>query len=232
MDGELLPQEIKMAPESDPDQTETTDDLQFDTAEPVANTAVPTRSCIGCKRPITDTYYAVRGNAICAACRAALDAPLPGSEAGRAVKAIATGVGAGLVGALIWWAIRHFAHLQLGLVAVMVGFMVGNAVRKASGNRGGVGYQLLAVAVTYFCIAANWLPDVFEAVEKSSHQLSSTQVAHLAEWLLKRPFRGSAIGILIVGFALWEAWKLNTPRSLSITGPYQVGTGLAPGAQL
>jgi hypothetical protein len=32
------------------------------------------------------------------------------------------------------------------------------------------------------------------------------------------------IGILIIGFALWEAWKLNQRQSLPISGPYQLAT--------
>jgi hypothetical protein len=30
------------------------------------------------------------------------------------------------------------------------------------------------------------------------------------------------IGLLIIGFALWEAWKLNARRPLQISGPYQI----------
>lgn len=41
----------------------------------------------------------------------------------------------------------------------------------------------------------------------------------------------NAIGILIIGFALYEAWKLNKKAELSITGPYQVGAGSTGGGQ-
>lgn len=224
-----------MPPEPD-NQLQTTDDLQFDTAEPTAAVSVPARTCIGCKRPITDTYYAVRGNAICPSCRAALVAPLPGSEAGRVLKAIVTGVGAGLLGAAIWYAIRRFAHLQLGLVAVMVGFMVGNAVRKASGNRGGVGYQVLAVALTYLCVAANWLPDILEIFAGRFHKNAiGLEIVKVTMAVLSLPVllcKTDPILLLIIGFAFYQAWKLNKPRSLSITGPYQVGPSSAPGVQV
>ena len=39
----------------------------------------------------------------------------------------------------------------------------------------------------------------------------------------------NAIGILIIGFALYEAWKLNKKAELRITGPYQVGAGSSGG---
>ena len=38
------------------------------------------------------------------------------------------------------------------------------------------------------------------------------------------------LGLLIIGFGLWEAWKLNKRTDLSISGPYQVGA--APAAAL
>jgi hypothetical protein len=47
---------------------------------------------------------------------------------------------------------------------------------------------------------------------------------------LAAPFLGgaqNAIGLLIIGFALWEAGKLNRRRQLAITGPYQLGTAPA-----
>jgi hypothetical protein len=41
------------------------------------------------------------------------------------------------------------------------------------------------------------------------------------------------LGLLIIGFGLWEAWKLNKRTDLSISGPYQVGAapaGALPGS--
>ena len=31
------------------------------------------------------------------------------------------------------------------------------------------------------------------------------------------------IGLLIIGFALWEAWKINRKVELAVVGPFQVG---------
>ena len=86
------------------------------------------------------------------------------------MKASLFGIGAGLVGALIWFIIRRAAHLEIGLVAILVGFMVGKAVFKGSGNRGGLGYQILAVLITYCCIAVNYMPDILEAVFENARQ--------------------------------------------------------------
>ena len=55
--------------------------------------------------------------------------------------------------------------MQLGLVAIAVGLLVGWAVRKGSGGRGGWKFQALAMALTYVSIAASWLPIMLRAAE-------------------------------------------------------------------
>ena len=37
----------------------------------------------------------------------------------------------------------------------------------------------------------------------------------------------NVIGLLIIGFALWEAWRINAYRKLPITGPYELGAAPA-----
>jgi hypothetical protein len=141
------------------------------------------------------------------------------------------GLGAGLVGAIIWFAVRRLGNFELGLIAILVGFMVGVAVRKGSHGVGGMGYQILAVLITYVCIVANYLPDIIEsALNNNPGGLSVLILADAFVYALQVPYlRGiqNIIGLLIIGFALWEAWKLNAYRPLPITGPYQLGTGPA-----
>ena len=230
-----------------------TDDLQFDVAElPVATGAVavaPQRACIGCRRPIVGTYFAIGDRLVCPSCRAQVDVALPGSGFARLIRATVFGLGAGLLGAAIWFAIRKVAGLQIGLVAVLVGYLVGKAVKNGSGNRGGRGYQVLAVALTYACIAANYMPDVYQGLMEARDQAVATDtrngtppprstmplpvkvVIRLAITFvlaLALPFlmaTKNPIGLLIIGFALWEAWKFTARRRLAITGPYQVSPG-------
>ncbi len=142
------------------------DGLQFETVEPIVGPAAAggRPACVACKRPITDVYYTVGSGALCPDCRDRVMAPPAGRSVARLAKATLLGLGAGLVGAIGWFAIRRLTGYEIGLVAVVVGVMVGTAVRKGSGGRGGRGYQWLAVALTYCCICANYLPDVATAV--------------------------------------------------------------------
>jgi len=38
-------------------------------------------------------------------------------------------------------------------------------------------------------------------------------------------FDGNIIGILIIAFGLWEAWRINRKQPFEVTGPYQVAAG-------
>ena len=237
------------------------DDLQFNTvesAEAASPTGVAGRNCAVCGQPIVSSYYSAGGQLVCPDCLVRIDAPPAGTKLGRFLKASLLGIGAGLLGALIWFAIRRFVGFEAGIVAILVGFMVGRAVHSGSGGRGGLRYQILAVVITYCSIAANYLPDIFEAVFKEAReqraaaaqagndkqpaqdgkQADNAQVAAadkaappekaravelfaavallcvLAFGLaLALPFlQGiqNIIGLLIIGFALWEAWRFNT----------------------
>jgi hypothetical protein len=70
----------------------------------------------------------------------------------------AFGLGAGVVGAAIYYAVLTLAHLEVGLIAVLIGYMVGYAVRKGASGRGGRRFQVLAVALTYGSIAMAYVP--------------------------------------------------------------------------
>lgn len=219
-----------------------TDELQFDTAEPAApGEGVPAAlNCAACNRPIADTYYAVGDKVVCPECREGIAASQTGgSPAARLLKAVVFGLGAGLAGAAIWWAVSRFLEMQIGLIAVLVGFMVGGAVRAGSDRRGGPGYQVLAVALTYLCIGISYAAQFLELFLMPEVRGEAPMAAVLRESLVRglmEPFaRGASgiLGLLIIGFALWEAWQMNRSQPLDFNGPYRVAapggpTGAAP----
>jgi hypothetical protein len=228
-------------PSPDPD-----DRLQFDTVEPLnaeplaspplgapGGPVFQSQLCAQCGQPIQSAYFAIRNHVICPTCANALGGRPPGFSLVAFFIASVMGLGAGLLGAIIWYGTRRIFHAEIGLIAVAVGFMVGKAVRKGSGGRGGPAYQVMAVAVTYCCIAANYMPDVLYALQSGTQHpgLPTMNELLFALWYcLKLPFLGgmeNAIGLLIIGFALWEAWKFTKYRRLPMTGPYQMGPNLA-----
>jgi hypothetical protein len=270
------------------------DPLQFDVAESSVASS-PARSsiapCKACAKPITDTYFQVNDSILCATCRASLKGPR-GTRLGRALRATSFGVAAAIAGAVLYMAVAAITGFEFALVAIVVGFMVGAAVRKGSGGRGGRPYQILAVVLTYLSVVSINIPlliNAFAAKEKArAHATATTQMdtinisargpvsdttaidrpatsdsgmtvaqagtpfsapratktrprhpqfgkvlmALLALLVLaaRVPFLAgfsNIIGLVIIGVAVFQAWKLNRRVTLRITGPYRLGTRAA-----
>lgn len=278
---------------ADANSSSNNEPLQFDVAESSASSDAPPPACRGCGQPIRSTYYEVNGSLVCAPCRAGLEHPR-GTRLRRVLQATALGTLAAIGGSLLYFAVAAITGREFGLVAIAVGFMVGTAVRKGSGGRGGWAYQTLAIALTYLAIVSTYVPLVVKEFQKdgskssaraqavtpvpmdtitisarrpasadSSGRAPRTESAPVMQAGTPRPVRHSRtdsthlgpgtvlvgigalvllaaivpiaagfsnlIGLLIIGIAVFEAWKLNRRVRLAIAGPFRVGTR-PPGA--
>jgi hypothetical protein len=132
---------------------------KFDVVEAV--TPVGAAPCFECRGPIVDTYYERGGHVICVACQRRLAASVTHATGeGRFPRALAFGLGAAALGTTIYLGLVAVTGREIELVLILVGFMVGRAVRHGSGGRGGRRYQWLAVALTYLAIAGTYAPFV------------------------------------------------------------------------
>ena len=85
------------------------------------------------------------------------------------------GLGAGVIGAIIYYAVMAIAHLEIGIVAILIGYMVGYAVRKGARGRGGRRFQVLAVALTYASVALAYTPiAVKQAIDANRQKTSAS----------------------------------------------------------
>ena len=244
------------------------DKLQFDRVE------APGLLCSACQRPLTETYFEANGQVVCPSCRNAIAAEWHrGGAAGRFAKALGFGVAAMIVCSILWYVVLKLTDSQWGILAIVVGLVVGGAVRKGSNGRGGWRYQALAIFLTYTAIVSSYVPFIIESMRESGEQVAeqpadsavgvtspavradSVAVADAASpspaavqlgvlavlvglvalvaILYATPFLmgiENLIGLLIIGFALYEAWKLNRKTELTITGPYRVADAAAGGA--
>jgi hypothetical protein len=235
-----------MTPDSHRPAPAPVDDLQFDRAEtagpaPTAQPAgaapaasVPT--CAACHQAITDAYFEVNGKVICPRCQQLIIAHHEsGSPVARFLKAALFGIIAGAIGAAMWYVVRAvWKKGEWGIIAIVVGFLVGSAVRRGSNGRGGRGYQVLAVILTYLSICANYVPDLYRSALSGEHGAEVPKafaLAFAAVFSLAIPLMGgleNIIGMVIIAFALWEAWRINRRRPVTFNGPYR----LAPGAPM
>jgi hypothetical protein len=110
-------------------------DLQFDQAEYEESCGQLT--CGACETKIYSTYFEVNGNPTCERCRYRVEEEIAsGSGAGRFLRALIAGVAAGAVGSGIYYGIAKLTGYEIGLVAIVVGLLVGFAVKWGCNGRG------------------------------------------------------------------------------------------------
>jgi hypothetical protein len=78
------------------------------------------------------------------------------------LRGAAFGLGAAVIGAILYYAVIAITGLEIGLVAIVIGFMVGSAVRRGTRGVGGRRHQVLAVGLTYFAVGLAYAPLAFK----------------------------------------------------------------------
>jgi hypothetical protein len=147
---------------------------QFDRAE--FESAGVRAQCAACGRALQGYYYEANGATVCEACRYAIEAQLTaGSGLSRSVRAIAAGTLAAVLGAVLYYAIGALTGYEFGLIAIVVGYAVGAAVRWGSGNRGGWRYQALAMLLTYLAIVGTYIPPIVRGLRESAAQAAAAE---------------------------------------------------------
>jgi hypothetical protein len=213
---------------NDARQPAKTTKLQFESVEPISGQSP--LSCTSCNEKIQNSYFEVNKKIYCDPCHDVI-AKILNSDVNilQFIKAVIAGLGAAILGAGIWYAVVALIPMQFGFIAILVGFLIGKAVRWGSDGRGGLPYQILAVLLTYCAIVAMYVPHIYQAVTAKEGLQSLT----IGSWLiilkysLMVPFYGGVeniFGLVIIGVGLYEAWKFTQRVPLTITGPYQLGT--------
>jgi hypothetical protein len=150
--------------------------LQLETIPPES------ASCSICGQPISRSYFTLGAQLACERCKSEWELARRQPLGLRTLRrAIAIGSAWGLLGALVWWGVRVTTDYELGLIAIAIGYFVGRSVSRATGARGGLGYRALAVALTYFWICANYVPDVVQAFGDASETAVGESAEHGAQ---------------------------------------------------
>jgi len=142
-------------------------DLQFEHAEPLPAPGTPSGTqCGACKQPIEKTYFHAQGVTVCEGCAERIQTGQQAPPAISLARAALYGAGAALAGSILYAAVSIITGFEIGLIAILVGFMVGKAVRHGSNDRGGRPQQILAVVLTYFAITTSYIPVFINAAMK------------------------------------------------------------------
>jgi hypothetical protein len=220
-------------------------------------------TCASCSTPITDSYFTTGSNLLCERCHATLKEAKPdGSALARMLGAFFLGGVAAIVAGGLWMLVTELTGYEIGLIAIVVGLLVGGAVRMGSRHAGGLFYQLLAVFLTYSAIVMTYVPTIAtefknseefregftEGIDETRPAAEGSDAAEgggdggadkaqaltLVAWIIAIPVAFAApflagfeniIGILIIGFALWQAWRMNALPKIDLKGPFRLGAG-------
>ena len=154
--------------------------LQFERAE--FESAPAQAQCAQCHRALIGSYYEVDGQTVCEACKYTIESRMTeGSGAGRFVRATGAGLVAAALGAALYYAITAISGYEFGLIAIVVGFGVGTAVRWGSNGRGGKRYQALAMALTYLAIVATYIPPIVQGFREGAAETAAVEPAVAAD---------------------------------------------------
>lgn len=215
---------------------------------------------------------------ICGKCRSTLEGTMiGGTGANRFGRALMFGTVAAIAGAAVYYAILAATGYSIGLLAILVGYMVGRAVHTGAHGKGGRKYQLLAAFLTYFAISSTYVadgvrqmngeksdstmtresttnrPDDSAVVAADGGALASTAtrssasadgtttprstkkfivaVVTIGIVLLIAPILAgfsSPILLLILGFGVYQAWKMNRGVAVNVSGPFNLKAGTPP----
>jgi hypothetical protein len=204
--------------------------LDFSKAQYEPGAAVET-VCANCKQPLSVQYWTVGTASLCERCAALFKAgPPPEGAVLRVFKAVLFGAGAGLAGATLYGLIIYFAKVELALITILIGWMVGRAVKAGSEGRGGLGYQVLSAVMTYVCCMLAYVPTVVEGSQTGENPLPLAVAVLIAPFAaVAIPFTGElgVLGTLILAFGVWRGFREPAKVVVEVLGPFDLATRAA-----
>lgn len=196
-------------------------ELQFDRVEKPASHA-----CSECRSALHDSYFQANGHMLCETCAEKIRNGFAQKRGGfvRFLKSTAYGIGGAFVGSAAYTAVLTITHINAALITILIGWLVGKGVTKGNGGRGGRGYQVLAVLITYMAIGFSaTLSDVLTSDIAQGSVLSGIIICVLGTFI------GGAImatsdflGAIITFFGLLQAWQSNRAAVVEVTGPHDL----------
>jgi hypothetical protein len=229
--------------------------LQFDVSEPGGHDTSMQHSadgvrCAFCRATVETEYFQVNSVAACPRCRQSLATELakrPGWH--RFGIASLCGLGAAIAGAIVYYAVIAFLNLEIGIVAILIGYMVGYSVRKGAG-RGARRFQILAVVLTYWAVGLAYSPLAVKdlsakdpkaaaasaesapapAVASAGASSYVAALAFVSGFIFVLPvlmvvgsLPSGLISAVIIGLGMRQAWRMTGAVTVHISGPYKVG---------
>ena len=182
-------------------------------------------SCAQCGKTLTgDDRIAAGDRSFCRACYETLY-----QELQRSVRALTTDINypmaalgavlGGAAGTVLWWGLTVVTKIAFGLVAVAIGWLVGQGAVRFAGGKRSTGLQALAVAVSVVSFAvASYLVNMTFINEEFARQGVPERVpfppVSLAGMLQVVSLGFGVMDAVFVAILIWQAWSIPRVPSL------------------
>jgi hypothetical protein len=103
--------------------------------------------------------------------------------------------------------LRRYSDFDFSIITVVIGFMVGLAIRTGVGPRASMAYRVLAVVLTYGAIAGAYIAvrAVFLFYDGQPFSLAALRTSHLLVLPIQQAARDRLVGVTYA-LALIVAW--------------------------
>lgn len=129
---------------------------QFGTAEYLGTPG--NDHCQFCHQPVAGNYYRINKAMACGGCAEKMRGGLATDSHAAFVRALLYGIGAAIVGMILYAVFEIATGLIIGYGSLAVGWLVGTAMMKGSNGVGGRRYQITAVLLTYAAVSMAAVP--------------------------------------------------------------------------
>lgn len=196
--------------------------LQFDTAAPAG---APSTSCVVCKKPVGDAYYTAGKAIVCGSCKTQIEtSPRPQATGTQMLRSIVFGFGGAILGAVVYCGVAALTGLEIGIVAIAVGYFVGRGVQLGAQGARGRTFQVIALLLTYLGIALGYSPEALKAFGTERPLQLIIEVLSLPVLATVGTGAGGILTGIIIAVGLRQAWVMNRdPGRPVFRGPFRVG---------
>jgi hypothetical protein len=194
--------------------------------DPEVGTSVADLRCAECEKSFDDDRGPVVTDAgsFCQGCFDSLSAQLQSvmDQQGAEINwpmAFVGGLAGAVLGVVTWWGFTAVTNIAFGLVAIVIGYAVGNGVRMLSGNKRSMGLQIMSVSIASLAFFyATYLVNRTFIIQGYAEQGETIVLPLLPDPTLLFEVIKIGFGIMDVvflGIVIFEAWRRPAPMKLT-----------------
>lgn len=127
----------------------------------------PARTCTQCGQPIYGPYYLDGTDPWCPPCKTQQPTRRPKLSFWGMVRAFCFGAVGALVAASLWATTSILTGYELGIIAILVGLIVGYAVRVGARGPGSRSAQVIALGLTLYALSYAMIPIVIHQIMRN-----------------------------------------------------------------